>query len=139
LASKIVIDNVAGTITADGSPISGGGGAGGGGGEYIPATFFVEGAIPLFNGTSKSYVYKNCTVTAIAMSVQVVAAGSSINIRINKNGSQLTTATLNASSAYYKVSGLSLSLVEGDYLTIDVTQVGSSYPGYDLLVKVIAE
>ena len=115
------------------------GGGAGGGGEYIPATFFVEGGIPLFNGTNRSYVYKACTVTALALNVQTAAAGSSISIRINKNGTQLTTGSLAAGDLYEKISDLNLSLVEGDYLTLDVTQVGSTYPGYDLLVKVIAQ
>jgi hypothetical protein len=60
-------------------------------------------------------------------------------VRINKNGSVFVTASLTAGDLYEKISGLSLALVEGDYLTIDVTQVGSTYPGYDLLVKVIAQ
>jgi hypothetical protein len=109
-----------------------------GGGEYIPATFFVDGAVPVFSGTERSYVYKACTVSAVVLSAQTAPSGSSLIARINKNGSSLTTATLAAGSQYQKTSGLSFALVEGDYLTLDVTQVGSAYPGYGLIAKVIA-
>lgn len=109
-----------------------------GGGEYLPAQFFVEGAVPVFSGTQRSYAYKACTVSAIVLNAQVAPSGSSLITRLNKNGSLLTTATLAANSQYQKTSGLSFALVEGDYLTLDVTQVGSAYPGYDLTVKVIA-
>lgn len=109
-----------------------------GGGEYIPAQFFVEGAVPVFSGTQRSYVYKACTVSAIVVNSQVAPSGSSLIARINKNGALLTTATLAAGSQYQKTSGLSLALVESDYLTMDISQIGSSYPGYDLTLKVIA-
>lgn len=109
-----------------------------GGGEYIPAQFFVEGTIPLFVGTNRSYVYKACTVSSLVISANTAPSGSAINIRINKNGSSLVTGSLAAGSNYQKTTGLNASLAEGDYLTLDVTQVGSAYPGYDLTLKVIA-
>lgn len=108
------------------------------GAEYIPAQFFVEGTIPVFNGTQRSYVYKACAITSMMISVGTAATGSAINVRINKNGSSLITGSLATGSNYNKVTGLSASLVEGDYLTLDVTQVGSTYPGYDLTIKTIA-
>jgi hypothetical protein len=109
-----------------------------GGGEYIPAMFFVEGSVPVFVGTSKSYAYKACTVSSLAISAQNAPTGAAINVRINKNGSSLVTGSLSAGSNFQKVSGLSASVAEGDYLTLDVTQIGSTYPGYDLTVKAIA-
>lgn len=109
-----------------------------GGGEYIPAMFFVEGSVPVFVGTSKSYAYKACTVSSLAISAQNAPTGAAINVRINKNGSSLVTGSLSAGSNFQKVSGLSASVAEGDYLTLDVTQIGSSYPGYDLTIKVVA-
>jgi hypothetical protein len=77
-------------------------------------------------------------VTAVVISAQTAPTGANINIRINKNGSSLTTATLTAGSQYQKTSGLSLAVADGDYLTLDVTQVGSTYPGYDMLVNIVA-
>lgn len=107
-------------------------------GEYIPASFYVEGAVPIFNGTTRSYVYKSCTITTLVISIESPAIGTSLNIRINKNGSTITTTSLAAADYYNKVTGLSIALLEEDYLTLDVTQIGSTYPGYNLLVRIIA-
>jgi hypothetical protein len=64
--------------------------------------------------------------------MHTAAAGSSVNITINKNGSSAATLTFAAGATSSLSNSLSVSLVQGDYLTIDITQVGSTTAGADL-------
>jgi hypothetical protein len=63
--------------------------------------------------------------------VDVAPTGANVEIRVNKNGSSATTFTIptNTSRANANVS---ISTVEGDYITVDITQVGSTVAGSDL-------
>jgi len=55
-----------------------------------------------------------------------------VNLTINKNGSSAGTLTIADGTTASLSNTLSVSLAQGDYLTVDITQVGSSTAGSDL-------
>lgn len=127
-----------------------GAGGGGGGAGYLPLSFFVEGAVLLFNGTEKHYVYKNATITSVTLTCQNAPTGADIRVRIRKNGTAISYTdpadsiikdyfTLADGTTFQQISSLGEGVSFSNYLTIDVIQAGSTYPGYDLTVYIISE
>lgn len=103
----------------------------------IPGTInlYQAGTLQIYTGTMRWYAPYNLNISSILPRV-VTAADQSIIMSIKKNGVSAVTLTIlanaNTTSAY--TSGLGLAF--GDYLTIDVTQAGSSsQPGSDLYVQ----
>jgi len=84
-------------------------------------------------GTDKTnHVPLNYAATAIqAYAIAKTApTGSSAIFVIKKNGSTVVaTLTMNAGTTTATATGLSTTLSIGDYLSIDVTQIGSTVPG----------
>lgn len=95
-------------------------------------TLVQDGALLVTTGTARWYAPRNVTVIGLKAHLSSASAGSSVNLRLNKNGSSLRTLNINAGSTDANVTGISDDLSAGDYLTVDVTQVGSSTAGSDL-------
>ena len=55
---------------------------------------------------------------------------------LKKNGSSISTFNIADGSTTNVTNNLNLSVAEGDYLTIDITQIGSSTAGSDLNVVI---
>ena len=70
------------------------------------------------------------------MYVKTAPSGAALTVTVNKNGSSIGTGTI----ADGATSGLGQSLSPtsfsaGDYLTVDITQIGSSTAGEDLYIN----
>jgi len=82
------------------------------------------------------------TITGVRASVGTAPVGSSLIVDINKNGTTIfsTQANRPTIAASGNVSGVAVpnttSFAAGDYMTVDVDQVGSTTPGSDLTVVV---
>jgi hypothetical protein len=66
----------------------------------------------------------------------VAPAGATLNMTLKKNGSSISTFNIADGSTTNVTNNLNLSVAEGDYLTIDITQIGSSTAGSDLNVVI---
>lgn len=105
-----------------------GGGVGG-------AEFGVHGTLVVTDNITglKWRAAKAGTFTAITAGVETAPTGAAIQVRINKNGVQVATLTINAGSNTANGS-VNITFSANDYFSLDVTQVGSTVPGADLTV-----
>jgi hypothetical protein len=94
-----------------------------------------SGTLQTYTGTMRWYAPYNLGVTSILPRV-VASADQSVIIVVKKNGNSAVTLTIPANAYSIAAYTGGLSLAYGDYLTIDLTQVGSStQPGSDLYVQ----
>ena len=117
---------------SDGSGLLTGGGVGLG-----VVSLVQEGELLVTTGTKRWYAPRNIVVNKIIARVDTVASGSSINITINKvSGGATTTKTMSiaAGSTKQEDTNPSFSLNADDYMTLDITQVGSGTAGENLRV-----
>lgn len=92
-----------------------------------------DGTLSVTTGTARWYAPRDIEITKIRPFVGTAPTGSSLNIRVNKNGSSIHTLSVSTgqTSAASTVS-TPIEINEGDYLTVDITAVGSSTAGSDL-------
>jgi len=95
-------------------------------------TLMQDGTLTVTTGTARWYAPRAVKIIGMKAHVSTAPAGSAVNIRVNKNGSSLRTLVINAGSTSANLGGIADDLSAGDYLTVDVTQVGSSTAGSDL-------
>lgn len=112
-----------------------GGGAGGGTGV---ANLYQSGNLVVFTGTQRWYAPFNLQFSEITGRV-VQNANDDVEIEILKNGNLLTGLTIPVGLYSASTSGddsTILTMDEGDYLTVDVVQVGTVVqPGSDLYLQ----
>ena len=99
--------------------------------EFIKAYRF-DGTLSTNTGTKRLYLQKAYTLKSVHAYVDTAAAGAAINITVNKNGSSLQTLSIAAGATVSSVTSLNHSVAANNYLTIDITQVGSSTAGENL-------
>ncbi|MBF0140067.1 MAG: hypothetical protein HQL74_07290 [Magnetococcales bacterium] len=98
---------------------------------------YITGRLTTLAGTSRWYPPENITVSMMTGWVGVAPTGANLIFKLLKNGSIIATCTITA-SAYTSdtASGIASSLTPSDYLTLDITQVGTTVPGTDLGVRI---
>ena len=94
-----------------------------------------QGTLAVTTGLARYYLESSGTVTRIRASVGTAPTGSSIIVTLLENGISVGTATI-AAGAFTGTTTLSSTYVAGDYLTANITQVGSTIAGTDLTVTV---
>jgi len=60
------------------------------------------------------------------------SVGADVILNIKKNGSSLNTLTITDGNSISENNSFNVSFVKGDYITVDITQIGSSTAGEDL-------
>lgn len=99
-------------------------------------------------GTGKFRLYNDCgdtlNIRAVRTTVTTVPTGASIICDINKNGTTIFTTQGNrptiaiSGNTSGKVTNMDVTtLADGDYLTVDIDQIGSTIPGADLSVQIL--
>ena len=101
-------------------------------------TFSLPGALTATTGQSRQYFEASNTITNVRASVGTAPTGSSIICVVLKNGTTIyttqgnrptiTTGTNTATANNPDITSISA----GDYLTVNVAQIGSSTAGADL-------
>ena len=107
------------------------GSAGGGSSLKQTRTMEYSGSLTTFNGTKRWWINESITVSRLLAFVSVAPTGATVNLRVNKNGTSAQTISIGANSSS-AVASANISLVQGDYITVDITQVGSTVAGSDL-------
>ena len=107
--------------------------------EGISSNSFVNlkqtGDLEVTTGTKRWYSpTATTTLSKIVARVDTAPAGSNINITINKNGNSAATLTIANGTTKIINSTPNIAMVEDDYLTVDITQIGSSTTGSDLTI-----
>lgn len=104
-------------------------------GGYIWSNF---GALVARGGSHRLYAESTFSPTLIRVAVATAPVGQSVKIDVKKN---LTTSILSgyieiAVGAFTATGASTASLVAGDFLTVDVVQIGTTEPGRDMTVRV---
>lgn len=117
------------------------GGGGGGGSHIVP--FSWSGELQTSPGTHRLVFTDNATLVAVVASCGVAPAGAAVIVDVNLNGTTIFTTQANRPTI---ADGGNQSAVEtpdvtavsaGDYLTVDIDQIGSDDPGEDLTVSIV--
>ena len=97
-------------------------------------TYSYDGAVATDTGTKRYYAHDNSVLSSLEAYIGTAPTGSTLNIRVNKNGSSATTLSI-AAGATSSASTTNISFSKGDYVTVDITQIGSSTAGSDLRIN----
>lgn len=106
-------------------------------------TFTIPGTLTTGAKNVRFYVEASRTISNVVASVSTAPTGASVIFDVNKNGTTIFTTQANrptiAASGFYDGSSVPdvASLSAGDYLTIDVDQVGSTLPGDNAVIRVV--
>jgi hypothetical protein len=105
--------------------------------------FSKSGALSVAVGASRFYVPFTCTIVSIQAMVGTSPTGATLIVDVNKNGTTVFTTQANRPTvaAAGNVSGAAVpnvtALAAGDYISVDIDQVGSTVPGSDLIVNIL--
>ena len=83
-------------------------------------------------GTLKLFLHRDCTLTELDLFVGTAPVGSDITLDLKKNGSSFATPSISDGTTENTGIATSVSFSTGDYITVDITQVGSTTSGSDL-------
>jgi hypothetical protein len=97
------------------------------------------GVLRIYNDTGKTL-----TFVKVRISVGTAPTGATIIVDVNKNGT--TIFTTQGGRPVIAISGNTgtstamdvTTLADGDYLTVDIDQIGSTIAGSDLTIQVLA-
>lgn len=121
------------------SSLGGSGGGGGGlvsGGNLYYATFNRTGELFVVTGVARWYPPKAGIFKSVRAWVGVPSNGADINLIVKKSGVSISAPSILSGEYKTAVYPLSGSIALDDYLTVDITQVGSLVPGQDLIVMI---
>lgn len=108
----------------------------------VYVVFAKSGELAVTTGTHRFYVQKAHKILEVEASVGVAPTGASVIVDVNKNGTTVHTtqgnrATIAASGFVDAATDVEVNtLADGDYLTVDIDQIGSTLPGEDLTVVI---
>jgi len=95
-----------------------------------------DGTLAVNTGSKRLYLPRTGTLGTFDMFVATAPVGADLTVTINKNGSSIGTGTISDGASSGTGQTLSsTSFVSGDYLTVDITQIGSSTAGEDLYIN----
>jgi hypothetical protein len=98
------------------------------------ANLYQQGTLQVVTGTARWYAPFNLQIIAINNKVSV-SADQNILITIKKNGVSTKTGSIASGALSSTVSSPEFTMSEGDYITVDITQVGTANKGENLVVQ----
>lgn len=107
---------------------------------YRTETFTIPGTLIVGTGQARLYFPRSCEIENVLAGVGTAPTGSTIIFDVNKNGTTIFTTQGNrptiAISGFSDTSSIPdvTSMGNGDYLTVDVDQIGSTVAGADATV-----
>jgi hypothetical protein len=107
------------------------------------ATLTIPGTLSTGARNVRFYVESSRTISNVVVSVGTAPTGASVIFDVNKNGTTIFSTQANrptiATSGFYDGSSTPdvTSLSAGDYLTVDVDQVGSTVAGSDAVIRIV--
>lgn len=80
----------------------------------------------------------NCTLNAVYVNLSVAPVGNSLTVVITSGGTTIATCQVSAGEILGLAEGLVVPLTKNDILGVDVTTVGTTTKGSDVLVSLEA-
>lgn len=102
------------------------------------AVFSATGGLVERVGLSRLYVERATTLTKVRAAVGVPASGSGVVVAYLLNDMKLGDVEI-AEGESTGLATLSQPVASGDFFTVDIEQVGSTFPGADLTVSLTLE
>jgi hypothetical protein len=109
----------------------------------VVAPFTKTGTLTVTTGTARWYFSENVTILSVRASVGTAPTGASVIVDVNKNDTTIFTTQGNrpAIAVSTNTSGAVTNMdvttcASGDYLTVDIDQIGSTVAGADLTVQI---
>lgn len=105
-------------------------------------TFALSGTVAVAAGKSRIYLEGDYVIETVRAAVHTAPAGAALVVDVNKNSTTIYTTQANRPSITAGTNSATgnspavTTFAAGDYLTVDVDQVGSSTAGADLTVTV---
>lgn len=105
-------------------------------------SFSIPSTLSVSSGVMRWYFDGSYTITNVIASVGTAPTGASVIFDVNKNGSTIFTTQANrptiAAGTFADLTATPnvTSVVSGDYLTVDVDQIGSSIAGAQAVVRI---
>jgi hypothetical protein len=107
-------------------------------------SFFKTGVLTVTTGTQRLPIDGTYTIVGTRLMIGTAPTGANLVVDVNKNGTTIysTQANCPTITATQNAGGPGatpdiVSLAAGDYLTVDIDQIGSTIAGSDLTVSVI--
>ena len=99
-------------------------------------TFNRSGDLAVTTGTQRFYLVATSELSNVEAYVKTAPVGADATFNIIKNGSTtIKTVTISDGNTSSGDNLSEIALAEGDYLTVNITQVGSSTAGADLYIN----
>jgi hypothetical protein len=100
-------------------------------------TYSLAGTLLVSTGVLRWYPIYAGELLIVHAALGGAPAGSALTLAVKKNGAAVSTPSIaaGAHTATDDVSAAPVVFVAGDFFTVDVTAVGSSSPGTDLVVQ----
>lgn len=107
-------------------------------------TYSISGAVATGVGTFRLYNDSGVswTIVAVRATVGTAPTGATLIVDVNKNGTTIFTTQANrptiavSTNTIKRTNAEVTTLADGDYLTVDVDQVGSTVAGSNLVVQI---
>lgn len=96
-----------------------------------------RGTLAVTTGVGKVPIMRDSTLIFIRAQVNTAPTGAGIVLSIRRNGTSIGSVTISAGATEGTLT-LSQALTAGQYLTVNITQVGSTIAGSDLTVGYLA-
>lgn len=99
------------------------------------ANMHQPGQLQVLEGTTRWYAPYNLQISVIRARLGTAADGT-VGLYLKKNAITQKTITISSSSTQATIADQTLSMNSGDYLTVDVTSVGTNLKGTDLYIQI---
>lgn len=109
---------------------------------YRIETFSIPGTLVVGTGVARLYFPRACTIINVLASAGTAPTGASLIIDVNKNGTTIFTTQGNrptiAAGTNSDTSSVPdvTSIAAGDYLTVDIDQIGSTVAGANAVISI---
>lgn len=108
------------------------------------AVFSKAGPISVGPGVGRFLLPAGATIIGVVATINTAPTGAAVIVDVNKNGASIFTTQANRPQIAASATKTAATAVPdvtvcaaGDYLSVDVDQVGSTVAGSDLVVEVI--
>lgn len=111
-------------------------------GDVGVITFTHTGELVVGTGAFRFYLPYNITITEVEAAVGVAATGAAVLVDVNVDGTTIFTTQSNRPSITASAFVASSTTIEdashtdGQYITVDIDQIGSTLPGENLVVNI---